>query len=91
MIVPLFFNCFCYEPDLVPECLFDLVVVALVAEILVELCGLYLSDHRRWTLFAAVTLATAVVFLALVVVVWESSRGLKAGDGVIMWTVLCFV
>jgi hypothetical protein len=31
----------------------------------------------RWTIFTAITLATALLFLALVVIVWENGHGLK--------------
>jgi hypothetical protein len=36
--------------------------------------------YVRWTIFTAITLATALLFLALVVIVWENGHGLKVGQ-----------
>jgi hypothetical protein len=44
-----------------------------------EVAGLYLSEKRLWTIFLSVTLATPLVFLLLLVAVWESQHELKAG------------
>ena len=67
-----------HNTKLCSECIFDLVVVGLCVESVVEVAGFYMSERRLWTIFLSITLATPLLFLLLVIAVWETGHALKA-------------
>jgi hypothetical protein len=54
------------------------VVVGLSLEAVLDVMSLYLTETRLWTIFLSISLATPLVFLLLLVTVWESEHALKA-------------
>jgi len=56
------------------EAMFDLSLVALGIEILLEVSNTVLTEKRKWVLFGAVAGGVPVAFLFLILIIWESNQ-----------------
>lgn len=56
------------------EAMFDLSLVALGVEILLELCSAMLSEKKRWVLYGMVAAGIPLAFLFLILIIWESKQ-----------------
>jgi len=56
------------------EAMFDLSLVALGAEILLELCSTVLTEKKKWLLYGLVAAGIPMSFLLLILIIWESKQ-----------------
>lgn len=56
------------------EAMFDLSLVALGLEILIEVCSTVLPEKRKWILFSLVAAGIPVAFLFIILIIWESKK-----------------
>jgi len=64
------------------EAMFDLSLVAMGVEILLELCNTILAEKRKWILYGIVTGGVPASFLLLILIIWESKQQFEGVLGV---------
>jgi len=64
------------------EAMFDLSLVALGAEIMLELSSMMWSDTKLWVLYGVVTAAIPLCFLLLIMIIWETKKQFNGVLGV---------
>jgi len=64
------------------EAMFDLSLVAMGVEILLELCNTIMVEKRKWVLYGSVTAGIPASFLLLILIIWESKHQFEGVLGV---------